>query len=179
MRYSWLFPLLWLWSCSDTPEETVLNDRFFDVTVFLQDHFSADNTKVRNVQKLIWFGEEVDTMNIKDYDISEDLKNFDAVNINRISWYDKYSQDTFNLEGEQQIVYTSIDPKMKTKHMEVNLTGNKVTSIKAIIEYNSIISDTKKTMSFEVDTGYEIHSESKSKLIKSRDIKIEVNFVRS
>ena len=161
--------------CSSEPTSTGITIDLFDTEAFLAAEF--DGVKQRNITKTISYNGTEEIIDIKDYNLSGDIKVLNQTNINNPSWTDKYAVDTLDQNnGRVDIVYTSVDPKLKIRKLIVSRERDRIIGFESYQEHKALISSSTKRISYTSDEGYQIATTSKNLISQERRVTIDVRF---
>lgn len=109
----------------------------FDCQKFLNETYNSKDRAGLRVKKIISYNGVSESMEISDYDLKEDMKILGKVNINNPNWIGKYDVDSTIIENIlHKVNYTSLDPKLSVKTLEVNYNKGMVIGYEATYEKN-------------------------------------------
>jgi len=135
---------------------------------------SFSDSGVKKITVLDGKKEEVilDEINLK-----EELKLFAEANLNKVSWYEKYTIDTVeNKSGGQMISYTAIEPELNTQKITIYKNNNSIDSIYIHNHLHSMIMDTDQYLKYDARRGYSVNINQESSLQKTKDYSITVEY---
>ncbi|MFQ5446281.1 MAG: hypothetical protein ACE5FF_05050, partial [Saprospiraceae bacterium] len=115
---------------------------------------------------------------LDDIDFEQELKPFSEADINRPAWTDKYTIDSLFDESNAltKLTYTAIDPKLKTKRVEIDFESNSVSKVFIENSTASAVAKTRQLLTYEPGTGYSIQSTQKVVLTSDDTFFVEVRF---
>jgi hypothetical protein len=165
--------LLFLPSCKPEVAETGSAAKYFD----LQGYFHGDAEQLTKsnpfVTKTVTHNGITETKKIHIADWGAELSMFIGSDINKPAWKDSYNvQDT----GDA-LIYTAIDPNLKTREIIVNRSNDEVKWIMIINHTKNMLYETKEKLTYFPDSLYLIEKLQIVKLLgKNRyDIKGKLN----
>lgn len=177
MKRSFFYCLVLLFaSCDDQSASTGTVIDLFDTEAYL-DEIYPSSSNVAHIVKIVSYDGDRQCIENDQYDLNQDLSLLKEININNPNWTDKYLLDTVRTsEMDYQLVYNSVDEKLKIKSMTTMFQGGEIVGFEAHQVRNALISDATKKVRFEKGRGYTISTSSENLISDKRDINIEVLF---
>jgi hypothetical protein len=148
----------------------------------LKDYFAQEVqalSSVNKVKKTTAVNGEKEEHILEAIDFERELKAFSEADINRQAWTDKYSIDSlFNDEKVlTKLAYTAIDPKLKTKRVEIDFEDSVVSKIFIENSTSSAVAKTRQLLTFQPGTGYSFQSTQNVILTSDDTFFVEVRFL--
>jgi hypothetical protein len=135
-------------------------NKYFDLAGFVQAQKEAMSAASSSCTKIVSVNEKNENKVVNSDELEQELEVFIDADINKPAWSDKYKIDSLKVNGIlQQLKYTTIDPKLKTRVLEVvfDSEGN-VSEIHVLRDVKSVIADTYNEMYLWPGKGYEINT---------------------
>lgn len=123
-------------------------------------------------------GQEIER-SLDSLDFSQELKVFEASDINKIAWMDKYQVDsTFDPSGTlRELNYKAEDEKLRTQRLRVSFNQNQtVDTIEVFNNSTGNIATLKQRLRYIPTYGYLIESTQKTALSEEHVVAVEVQF---
>ncbi|GAB3922377.1 hypothetical protein [Mucilaginibacter myungsuensis] len=160
-------------ACKPEIKETGAELKFFDI----KGYFKADSTRLRikapMVTKTVNHNGKIETEQVKIQNWGTELEPFIASDINKPSWRDSYKIQT----GINLLVYTAIDPDVKTRNIMIKKVGGKLIWITIYNHTKNLLYEDKETLTYFPDSLYTIKKWQHVRLMgnDSYDIKAVFN----
>jgi hypothetical protein len=151
--------LLTLASCSqENSSKPAATLPFFDLSGYIS--ATVRDSQIMNVKKSVIVDQLTETKNIDHYKIWQDIKQFDAYDINRPALFDKYLIDTI-IEGDsKEISYHPTAEDLKVRLLKVQYEHDQVTRISINTVFSSFLEDVTLDIEWAPEDGYMIHRSS-------------------
>ena len=131
---------------------------FFDLTGFIA--ATVRDSQTMDVKKSVLVDRLTETKSIDSYKIWQDIKQFDAYDINRPALFDKYHIDSIIQGNLKEISYHPTEEDLKVRLLRVQYDQNRVTKIVIKTVFNSFLEDVFLDIEWVPQDGYEIHRSS-------------------
>ncbi|MEM7104476.1 MAG: hypothetical protein AAF502_15170 [Bacteroidota bacterium] len=164
-------------SCiSNDPEDSRQEVQFFDLIGF----FSQESSELipGKYAKTVSVSGNSETSDVEVSNITSDLSGFQLFDINKRAWKDKYEVDsTFNQDGTlDNIIYTTEDEKLKTKHLKIEYKNGKPQIIEASNIVNNILYTSEQNLKYQSGKGFFLETTQDVVLFSKKDARIQVSF---
>ncbi|WP_461790074.1 hypothetical protein [Pedobacter sp.] len=167
------FALL-LFSCGQSSEEPKNVDRssYFDISGYFGKEASRLKKANPTVSKQVIVKGEKEVKNIKITDWDTELASYVNADINKTSWRNQFSIS----KNDSLTIYTTNNPKIPVKKVEVHSLGNKVVGIKIFKLSENALYDAVDTLIYFADSIYIIKNEQQIKLLGKKRYEITATF---
>ena len=137
---------------------------YFDLEGFFQREISRLQKLNPKVSKTVVKNTEAENRELRINDWEEELSLFTASDINKPAWKGSYKKS----EKMGEILYTAIDPKLRTERLLIRRNKNgKVHHISIINKVSNSLYSSKENLTYYPDSLYEIRKEQKVRLLGS------------
>lgn len=177
--YGAFFLLLLLLSCQnrDTASGKAGQNPFFDLNSYFNEQIERLQTQQPEVRKTVTFDGETETLELDSLDYERELEVFLNADLNRASWWDKYTIDSSRTDGRlASIVYTAQEEDLRVKKLRIEFEKEEVSRIEVESSTKGPTGSRKQSLLFEPEQGYRIHTQQKVVFSKPREMEIEVRF---
>lgn len=167
-------------SCSN-PDMVVQHKSYFDLTAFFDEQVNTLYRDSMIVLKTTSINNSMDQHEMPWTDWRKEFALFYGSDINKAAFAGKYEVDTVT-EGSsvKKIVYTSTDPDLKTKKLEVTVTGpaDEVTLIHIVNQSVNAVTTNSEELYYETEKVYIIRTKRKMILFGETTFAVKGDFVR-
>lgn len=161
-------------SCnSEVQDSEFAQDGFFDLEEFV-DLQLQEELILPSVKRIINLDGKLESTDIENFDMEENLVYLKKFNINQPRWYDKYIVE----ETGNQLVYTAKDSSLRVERFELQQNDKEVVSIDINYKTGTFISSTKKNIHWEPGNILRIDNQNKSLWTDPSRLQIEWQFTQ-
>ena len=171
-----------VFSLSNCVEETAIikkESSFFDLKNYFETQ-QAILSKLKRVIKIATIDGKHVEKELDSLDFNEELKVFEASDINKVAWMDKYQVDSiFDENGMlDQIVYKATDEKLRTQQLSVSFDQNEVDTIEIFNNSSSGVAKLQQHLLYIPNSGYRIESTQKTTFSEEHVVTVDVQFLK-
>lgn len=148
---------------------------FYDVNTF----FHAEEERlqsVERVEKRLSFENKVEEKVIEDWDPGADLQPFKELNLNKASWFDKYTTDSIPGENGYRLIYTATKKKLRIRQMEVEIESGEVVRVEVKKLLESPIATMEQELEYLPEEGFTIRTMQDLFTARPKESTVEVDW---
>lgn len=178
-RLSALFLLATLISCQPETGKPAGSGRnpFFDLRGYFEGEIKRLERQQPAVEKILAVNDKSETLYLDSLSYRDELQPFLASDINRPSWWDKYTCDsTYAGAALSAIRYQARDSSLRIRDLQVNWQNGQVRRISIRRFTDSFTAAIAQQLDYQPGKGYQVSTRQEVVLSKPKEIEVKVTF---
>lgn len=171
MRLIILSSLLLILSCKQA-DTVVYSGNYFDLKGYLEKQ--ELRLKGALVDKTVSKNSDTERRQMKIRNWSSELSLFSASDINKPAWKDSYKKTT----SANKIIYVALEPKLRTRSIEIIKQGNQVKSIVIINRSDNTLYSSAEHLEYFPDSLYRIEKKQNVILIGTNNYTVTGRIIK-
>jgi hypothetical protein len=167
-----------IYSCKESSENTNVKKLYFDINSYFDKQEALLIKTGISIEKEITKDGKTETKNLEHVNWNTELKQFRACDINKPGWKASYQIETLQVNNQQVLQYTAIEPKLSVRILRITMQDTTVSNIHIVTEKKNSYFYTGLILDFVPNEGYSIHGKQHVLLADSIKYSIETKFVK-
>ena len=159
---------LWLISCSPQEKHKESTPLYFDIAGYFNGEINRLQKANPTLTKEVVAKNKSEQKTTKITDWKIELTSFSSADINKASWRGEFKETTV----ANGVVYTTENPKIPIKKVEVLKIGETIKGIKIFKTNNNYLYNSTDTLFYYPDSLYLIQNQQKVKLLSVKNYKV-------
>ncbi len=173
-RLSIVLIILFCVSCTNRAPEKTNGNKYFEVEQYFSSEVARLAKSNPTIQKEVTVGSKKEQKTLQISDWKTELAMFANSAINKDSWREEFTIDS----TKNTTTYTTENPKIPIKQIEIIRTGDKINSIIIYRLNENYLYRSTDTLRYYPDSNYSIKSYQKIKMLDAKEYHVIGSFLK-